>query len=67
MPRATVRCRYCQTPIRIPECRADRLERFIYDFLTSKKWLYYGKKKGCCVDCNLFTPLNEIGNCYLNL
>ncbi len=65
MPRTSVRCRYCDTVIRIPDCRPERLVRFTAEFLHQKKWLYYGTKKGCCPDCNLFTPLAEIGDCFL--
>lgn len=65
MARSYVRCRYCQIKIRIPDCKPDRLIRVTLEVLTAKKWLYYGKRQGCCPDCNLFTPLNEIGDAFL--
>lgn len=56
----------CGAVVHIPQSKeAYRLATTLAFFKTID-WQFYGRGKGCCPDCNLFSSVNEIGKEMVN-
>lgn len=56
---AKVTCRHCGARTKIPDCKADRRAHTAWTHCVTIDWVFYGKGRGSCPECNLFSRLNN--------
>lgn len=55
MRNRNVTCIYCGKKTKIPDSKPSHRNAITLVYLAVKNWQFYGRGKGQCPECNLFT------------